>query len=274
MGANMAAREPGVQSEPLWVQGGGTRQLSVLTTNEQRPSRNAHEHLVRIPAGDVALEGLFTRPIGVEGLVIIACGSGTGRSPRMRELARGLQHRCLATLVVDLLPLQERDVELTERWWVSGTALLGARLAALTEALTRAPAVSDLPLGYLGLNTGASAALAAAAIPPRQLAAVVCLGGRVDRSAATLAAVRPPTLFLVGGQDTTALQAAERALLLMTNVRNITVMPGVSPRLEEQGAIDRVIDLAGSWLLQHLRRSARTTHRLLPSGSDPRPCED
>src|SRR5579875_1876128 len=115
----MAAREPGAHIEPLWPQEGGIRQPSVLTANEQRTSRYAHEHLVRIPAGDVALEGLFTRPICVEGLVIIACGSGTGRSPRMRELARGLQHRCLATLVVDLLPLQERDMALTERWWVS-----------------------------------------------------------------------------------------------------------------------------------------------------------
>jgi len=55
--------------------------------------------------------------------------------------------------------------------------------------------------GYFGASTGAAAALVAAAEPAAGIDAIVSRGGRPDLAGSRLAAVRAPTLLLVGGHD-------------------------------------------------------------------------
>ena len=61
--------------------------------------------------------------------------------------------------------------------------------------------LGGLPVGLFGASTGAAAALYAAADAGTKVAAVVSRGGRPDLAGSRLAAVRAPTLLIVGGRD-------------------------------------------------------------------------
>jgi hypothetical protein len=78
----------------------------------QKRASNGEEHLVRIPAGQVALEGNLRIPEAARGVVVFAHGSGSSRfSPRNRFVASVLEQAGLATLLMDLLTPDEEAVD-------------------------------------------------------------------------------------------------------------------------------------------------------------------
>src|SRR5712671_4300332 len=127
------------------------------------------ERAVRIDTGGVALEGDLVIPERPLALAVFAHGSGSSRfSPRNRYVARLLNKRRLATLLVDLLtPAEEEQDSLAGQ--LRGQLrfdinLLADRLVGVTDWASRDPATQSLPLGYFGASTGAAAALVAAAL--------------------------------------------------------------------------------------------------------------
>ena len=57
---------------------------------------------VLVPMGGRALSGDLGMPAGARGIVVFAHGSGSSRhSPRNRHVARALERRALATLLID-----------------------------------------------------------------------------------------------------------------------------------------------------------------------------
>src|SRR5207248_5639640 len=72
---------------------------------------------VRIPSGDAWLYGDLAVPRDASGIVLFAHGSGSGRhSSRNRRVAQTLQRAGLATLLFDLLTIDEeqRDIHTRE----------------------------------------------------------------------------------------------------------------------------------------------------------------
>ena len=71
------------------------------------------EQLVRVPAGPATLEGNLTLPEEARAVVLFAHGSGSSRhSPRNRYVARVLNEAKLATLLIDLLTVDEEVVHM------------------------------------------------------------------------------------------------------------------------------------------------------------------
>ena len=63
------------------------------------------ESVVRVPAGDVTLEGNLARPEDARGVVLFAHGSGSSRlSPRNRHVARVLNQAALGYFTGELDP--------------------------------------------------------------------------------------------------------------------------------------------------------------------------
>ncbi len=212
-------------------------------------ARSTGERDVLVPLGDLTLHGTLVMPAPPSGLVLFAHGSGSGRhSPRNRHVASVLNAAGLATLLFDLLTeAEERD-----RANVFDVALLADRLARVTAWARRQPGLADLPVGYFGASTGAGAALLAAA-GDAAIGAVVSRGGRPDLApAAALAAVRAPTLLVVGGDDTQVLGLNRRAAEAMTCPLRIAVVPGATHLFEEPGALEQVARLATEWYTAHL----------------------
>src|SRR4051812_28998888 len=158
---------------------------------------------VRIPSGDAWLYGDLPLPHGFSGLVLFAHGSGSGRhSSRNRRVAQHLQQAGIATLLFDLLTAQEEQQDLHTREHRFDIPLLTGRMQDATAWVRSLPDARVLPIGYFGASRGSAAALIAAARLGESVAAVVSRGGRPALAGpACLAAVKAPTLLIVGGAD-------------------------------------------------------------------------
>src|SRR6185437_14139762 len=78
----------------------------------QRSRAMTIERHVHVHAHDAVLGGLLAIPDDPIGVVLFAHGSGSGRhSPRNQLVARALQHRGIATLLVDLLTPDEQRLD-------------------------------------------------------------------------------------------------------------------------------------------------------------------
>ncbi|MCD4520901.1 alpha/beta hydrolase, partial [Burkholderia pseudomallei] len=120
-------------------------------------------HEVRIPIGKVELNGLLAAPEQASGIVVFAHGSGSSRlSPRNQEVAAVLQRAGLATLLFDLLTLEEQRRDAVTAEYRFAISFLARRLVSALDWLRERPDVGALPVGLFGASTGAAAALIAA----------------------------------------------------------------------------------------------------------------
>ncbi len=206
--------------------------------------------------GPRSLEGALSVPQGARGLVIFAHGSGsTHKSPRSLYVAAALQRAGLATLLFDLLTPEEAAEDAVTEEYRFDVGLLTGRVMAATRWASATPRTRALGVGYFGASTGAAAALAAAALLPGGVGAVVSRGGRPDLVPAdTLRGVRAPTLLVVGSRDVKVL-ALNRSVLPHLAVAELAVVPGATHLFEEPGSLDAVVRLAAEWFDRHLARA-------------------
>jgi putative phosphoribosyl transferase len=203
---------------------------------------------IRIPVEEI--DGDLALPDDARGLIVFAHGSGSSRfSPRNRQVARALNERGLATLLLDLLQWEEER----DRSNVFDIALLSKRLVAATRWTLAQPDLADLPIGYFGASTGAAAALSAAAELGEEVAAVVSRGGRPDLAADRLADVRAPVLLIVGGRDEPVLELNRDAKRRLNAPSELAIVPGATHLFEEPGALEEVSRLAGAWFERNLK---------------------
>lgn len=218
---------------------------------------------VRIPVGNIVLEGDLTVPPLPRGLVVFVHGSGSSRhSPRNRFVATAMNQRGLATLLFDLLTPEE-DRNPAARFDIP---LLAQRLEAALAWTRHEPSCKFLPLGLFGASTGAAAALVAAAARPDDVVAVVSRGGRPDLAGKqALSQVRADTLLIVGGADLQVLDLNRLAQAAMGGRAEFMVIPGATHLFEEPGALDDVCDHAAAWFDRHCPPAAAAhtvqTHR-------------
>ena len=200
----------------------------------------------------VALDGDLARPPDPSGLVVFAHGSGSSRfSPRNRAVARELNRRGLATLLLDLLTAAEERLDLVTRQLRFDVETLAGRLLVAADQAGR---TTGLPVGYFGASTGAGAALIAAARAPDTTRAVVSRGGRPDLAGDGLHDVRAPTLLICGGNDPVVTELNQKALRHLTQTRaELVIVPGATHLFAEPGALEQVALLAGDWFVACLR---------------------
>ena len=208
---------------------------------------------VRIPAGDVWLEGDLALPPNAMGVVTFAHGSGSSRhSTRNRYVAQVLQRAQIGTLLMDLLTLEEERAERYTAHLRFDIPMLAERLLAATDWLDSRPDTHDLAIGYFGASTGGGAALVAAAQRTRRIAAVVSRGGRPDLAGDALPLVRAPTLLIVGGYDEPVIEMNRAAYDQLRCEKRLTIIPGATHLFEEPGALEQVAELAREWFAGHM----------------------
>lgn len=218
------------------------------------PVEEGTDRAVRIPVGAEFLEGTLAVPDAAAGVVLFAHGSGSSRhSARNRYVAGELRAAGLATLLFDLLTPGEERVDDVTREYRFDIELLARRLIAATDWLRGQPDVGGLKIGYFGASTGAGAALVAAARRPDDVDAVVSRGGRPDLAGTELAAVRAPTLLIVGGLDVPVIAMNRDALARLGAEKAIEIVPGATHLFEEKGTLEQVAELARAWFSRHLR---------------------
>jgi len=219
-----------------------------------KPTTKAIEaRSVQVPIERARLEGNLAIPQQACGIVLFAHGSGSSRhSPRNRFVAEKLREWGLATLLIDLLTLEEEAVDVRTARLRFDIDLLADRLAEASDWLAEEPDTRHLPLGYFGASTGGGAALVAAAKRPETVGAVVSRGGRPDLAGPALSKVRAPTLLIVGGNDELVIELNQIALAQLPCLARLEIVPGATHLFEEPGTLDPVASLAGQWFKDHL----------------------
>jgi putative phosphoribosyl transferase len=209
----------------------------------------------------VSLAGTLTIPQGARNIVLFAHGSGSSRhSPRNRFVAEILQAKGMATILFDLLTIEEEYLDQRTGSLRFDIDLLTWRLIGATAWTMHNPATQELQIGYFGASTGAAAALAAAARLQKSVGAVVSRGGRPDLAGAALNLVRAPTLLIVGGRDETVLELNRLALAqLGCPQKELVVIPGATHLFEESGTLEEVARTAADWFSRHLAATKSRT---------------
>jgi len=208
------------------------------------------KELVRIPCGQVQIEGSLEVPEHPIGIVVFAHGSGSSRfSPRNNYVAGELRDERIGTLLLDLLTPQE-DEQYRTRFNIP---LLTERLLAAVKWLQRqAGGNRALPVGLFGASTGAAAALQVAALPEAHVVAVVSRGGRPDLAGtAALEQVHAPTLLIVGGNDAAVIELNKTAYEALRCEKRVEVVAGATHLFEEPGALEEVAEIACEWFFLH-----------------------
>jgi putative phosphoribosyl transferase len=201
------------------------------------------------------IEGDLSLPVAdntVKGIVIFAHGSGSSRhSPRSKYVAQVLNNVRIATLVVDLLTLEEESVDSLTKEHRFNIQLLAQRLIACTDWTLQNPELKNLRIGYFGASTGAAAAIVAAAVRPNVISAIVSRGGRPDlASKEVLNQIEAPTLLIVGENDKTVIELNQKALELLTRIekrKKLILVPNATHLFEEEGALEEVARRASGW---------------------------
>lgn len=219
---------------------------------------------VRIPLGKVELNGILATPEHASGIVVFAHGSGSSRlSPRNQEVAALLQRAGLATLLFDLLTIEEQRRDAVTAEYRFAIAFLARRLVSALDWLRERRDVGELPVGLFGASTGAAAALIAANARGRVVRAVVSRGGRPDLAGDALPRVRVPTLLIVGERDEEVIRLNRLAAGWLIGESKLVVVPGATHLFEEPGTLDEVARVAADWFVAHLPedRDAHKRHR-------------
>ena len=216
---------------------------------------------VRLPSEQSSLTGDLALPQGFQGVVLFAHGSGSGRhSARNRQVAQRLQQAGIATLLFDLLTVQEEQADLHTGVHRFDIPLLTRRMQDATLWAGAQPELRHARIGYFGASTGSAAALIAAARLGDRVAAVVSRGGRPELAGpVALAAVTAPTLLVVGGADRVAVDHNQHAYELLRCEKEIVIVPGATHLFEEAGALSQMATLAADWFSAHLARVEHAT---------------
>jgi putative phosphoribosyl transferase len=220
----------------------------------ERPS--SREQPVAIPfgasaAGPGELEGTLSTPTCPRGLVIFVHESGANRhSLRDGYVAEALQRAGFATLLFDLLtPAESAEDDAIQALRFDVELLTGRVVAALRWVTGRAITGS---VGCFGADTGAAAALAAAALRPELVSAVVARGGRPDLvDPPVLGDVRAPVLLIAGELDEELLTLSRMALGHLPNAE-LTLIPGARHLSDDPVALAGVAERAREWFQRHL----------------------
>jgi dienelactone hydrolase len=220
------------------------------------------EYATRIPAGGFFLEADLHIPDGAVGIVAFAHGSGSGRhSPRNRFVAQVLQDSGLATLLLDLLTLDEECEDQRTHRLRFDVRLLADRVLAATDWLLEDRRTRDFRIGYFGASTGATAALIAAGERPPAVGAVVSRGGRPDLAGEALGHVTAPTLLIVGAEDDVVINLNRAAFeeLRQAKTKELVLIPTATHLFEEPGTLEQVASLAKTWFAPHLTAAREST---------------
>lgn len=218
-------------------------------------------HAVQFVTAGVRLRGDLALPAAATGLILFTHGSGSGRSSlRNADVARALESRGFATLLIDLLTPDEVVRQRRGGLLCFDIDELAMRVIDAIDWLRRDAATRALPLGIFGWSTGAAAAVLAACGRPHVVRAVVSLGGRPDLAGAALEVLRTPTLLIVGSANDAVVDWNQDALARMRCTKRMNVVPSPTHSFAEPDTREQVAILAADWFGSQVSTSSARSH--------------
>ena len=205
--------------------------------------------IISIPLSGLKLDAELVIPENAIGLVVFSHGSGSSRlSPRNKFVASVMHQHRLATLLVDLLTIEE-DKLYENRFDID---LISGRLIQITNWLNDDERTKKLKIGYFGASTGAASALRAASFIGKGVNCIVSRGGRPDLAIECLEKIEIPVLFIVGELDKEVLDLNKTAMMHLHATKALEIIPGATHLFEETGTLEKVAELAAMWYNKYI----------------------
>jgi putative phosphoribosyl transferase len=209
----------------------------------------------------IELKGKLSTLDNAQGLVIFAHGSGSSvTSSRNQKVAQILNKNGFAILLFDLLTEEEQESDAKSQELMNkvpgltlnkfNIELLTERLDAVTQWVQNRDDIKHFAIAYFGASTGAAAAFYAAS-SFKDVKTVISRGGRTDLvDEHTLSNLMCPCLFIVGGNDKQVIDINNKTISQLNNVKDkkLEIIEGASHLFEEERKIEKVGEIACSWL--------------------------
>lgn len=223
------------------------------------------EYAVHIPAGRSVLEGRLGIPGETRGTVVFPNAGGSIRCNFQNHfIAMELRKRNLATLLVNLLTIEEEVIDLSARNLRFNIRLLAGRLSRVTGWLKENALAEHKDVCYFGFNTSAAAALVAAVRQESMVNSIVVRAGRVDLADDVLPLLQAPVLFLVGENDFSLIDFSREAERKIYVEHRLEILSGLDRNFEKPSALKDAARRSAQWFLrnlsveEYLRQAAQT----------------
>jgi len=210
-----------------------------------------YEIILQLPFNGFQVKSTLSLPTNAKSLIVFSHGKDGGNIiPIEEEIAKYLHKEGYATLRYDFLHEYEKgykiDIDILSRGLVSSTLWLHDHSE-----------YRSLDIGYLGIGTGAAAAIKAAVQLKAIVTSLMTISGRLDLVEKELTHLKCPVLLIAAELDFQGLKINEKALNKITALKQLAVIPGASRLFEESGRLDEVKEITVDWLRKHLPVSVK-----------------
>ena len=198
---------------------------------------------------ETPIKAYFSNPQLARGLVIFVHDTGSSRdSTQDQFIARVLERGGIGYLLFDILTDAEEKQEIETQEYSKNLPFLTERVLAATRWVKEQEELKDIPLGYLGIGTGSTAALCASAIES-SLKALVCLGATQEPATSVVENITAPTLLLVGSKDHHGEENNNKILEKLTCEKALKIIGAAGSKFQEPGAIEITSMKTFNWFI-------------------------
>ena len=191
--------------------------------------------------GKAMLEGRLAIPHECVAVAVFASAPSHPDGDRDEQLMAALFANGVATVYAPLLTDDEIQFDARTAHFRHDTELLAQRFLDITQWVRRSRDLSTLPVAYIGTSGAAAGAIAAAAMRPDLVAAVISIDGRTDLAIEHLRSLRTPTILIV--KDMPVLRMNREALTKIRGERRIEIVHGL-----DEAAVEAVVEKAVQWM--------------------------
>ena len=222
-------------------------------TEEKTNATEGTNHLIRVEAEALTLDGILSIPAEAHGLVILPRSFESDEiHAHLTTIALALKQQKLATLQVEMFTPEERELEGQTGYFGQNTDIMQQRFIGMADWLLEYAETKNFSIGYFGAGPTGAAALIAAAERPDNVRTVVSAGGNVELARTHLGDIVAPVLLIVATNNTGNVEANQRLLAGLNGQKALETVPGVKNLFAEQRGVDEVVRLAGAWFKRWL----------------------
>ena len=203
-----------------------------------------------IDAGGVDLRAEMHLPAEQTGVVVIPEVSATMENVMLDAVASRLRDADLGVLRIALLT-EDEAADGNIEGLRPAPDVMGGRLGAVLDWMALDDRMAVLPFGLLGTDTGAAAALVAAADRAERIGAIVSALGQPALAGDALDRVGAQTLLVVGNGDALSVDGANEAARRLGAVSQVERIESAGYALRPD-ELDAIGTLAADWFTTHL----------------------
>ncbi len=233
-------------------------------------SSESNEQKLMVSGGAVQLEGILSIPAGARALIVFAYDRlGNFENPFncLNILAAICQSAGLSTLLVNLLTPEDEELDKSTQFFRENIGVLHQRVIGIANWLIANVKTQGLSFGYFGTGVCAAATLAASAVRPDAVNAIVAVAPHIELVNTYLPRIVAPTLIIAPEKNAQALTmyrtsisaiASDTNLDIVTQARRwglantLEIIPGVQNAFENNQSLYKVGELTTGWFTRFL----------------------